>query len=76
MQQQGELREVFGRARFLVLDEADRVLDPGFQSELRVIGAALPEERSTLLFSATMTPSLLALQRAALQDAHVFQARR
>jgi DEAD/DEAH box helicase len=73
LQQQAGLADVFRRARFLVLDEADRVLDPGFQTELRVIGAALPARRSTLLFSATMTPSLLALQQLSLQNAHTFQ---
>eukprot|EP00884_Botryococcus_braunii_P016017 jgi/Botrbrau1/3099/Bobra.0070s0083.1 len=74
LQQQEGLGDVFRRARFLVLDEADRVLDPGFESELRVIGRSLPASRSTLLFSATMTPSLLALQQVSLQDAHTFQA--
>jgi hypothetical protein len=42
--------------RFLVLDEADRLLDPTFEAPLRTILAALPaEDRQTLLFSATMT---------------------
>lgn len=57
-----------------MLDEADRLLDPTFETELRYIVAALPAERQTLLFSATMTRSLIALQSSALQDAHCFQA--
>lgn len=61
--------------RFLVLDEADRLLDPTFEAPLRsVLGALPPEGRQTLLFSATMTQALVALQRARLEGAHVFQA--
>ncbi|GLC70576.1 hypothetical protein PLESTF_001010400 [Pleodorina starrii] len=62
------------RTRFLVLDEADRVLDSTFEDDLRGILSHLPEARQTLLFSATMTRSLIALQKASLEDAHVFQA--
>ncbi len=40
--------------RMLVLDEADRMLELGFQPELEQILAALPRERQTLLFSATL----------------------
>ncbi|KAG2501639.1 hypothetical protein HYH03_000143 [Edaphochlamys debaryana] len=62
------------RTRFLVLDEADRVLDATFEDDLRGILSRLPAERQTLLFSATMTQSLIALQRASLEGAHVFEA--
>lgn len=44
--------------QFLVLDEADRLLDVGFQDEMQTIFGSLPQERQTLLFSATMTPNL------------------
>ncbi len=40
--------------RFLVLDEADQMLDLGFIHALRKIAAMLPEQRQTMLFSATM----------------------
>lgn len=45
--------------RFLVLDEADQMLDMGFIHDLRKITAFLPEKRQTMLFSATM-PKLMA----------------
>jgi len=42
------------RVELLVLDEADRMLDMGFQEELDSIVARVPKERQTLLFSATL----------------------
>ena len=41
-----------------VIDEADRILDPAFEEDLRVIGQYLPVRRQTLLFSATFKPNL------------------
>lgn len=49
--------------RVLVLDEADRLLDSTLAPQLADIMALLPSERQTLLFSATMTQSLLQLQK-------------
>jgi superfamily II DNA/RNA helicase len=43
-----------GRVELLVLDEADRMLDMGFQEEIDAIVARIPQERQTLLFSATL----------------------
>jgi superfamily II DNA/RNA helicase len=43
-----------GRIELLVLDEADRMLDMGFQEEIDAIIARIPKERQTLLFSATL----------------------
>jgi ATP-dependent RNA helicase DDX49/DBP8 len=44
------------RLRFLVLDEADRMLDTGFDDEMKSICAILPKTYQLLLFSATMSP--------------------
>ncbi|KAJ3305093.1 putative ATP-dependent RNA helicase ddx49 [Kappamyces sp. JEL0829] len=52
----------FKRLRFLVLDEADRLLEEGFRSELDTIFSTLPKKnRQTLLFTATMTEEIEAL---------------
>jgi ATP-dependent RNA helicase DDX49/DBP8 len=52
------------RCRFLVMDEADRMLSDTFVPELEVILPLLPAKRQTLLFTATMTDSILALRDA------------
>ncbi|KAG2183415.1 hypothetical protein INT43_006421 [Umbelopsis isabellina] len=54
--------------QILVLDEADRILDMGFQKELNAIVENLPKQRQTLLFSATQTKSIKDLARLSLKD--------
>lgn len=52
-----------GKIKFLVLDEADRLLTPTFAPELSFLIDQLPVERQTLLFTATLTEPVLALQK-------------
>jgi ATP-dependent RNA helicase RhlE len=54
--------------QFLVLDEADRMLDMGFQDDLNKIIKTLPEKKQTLLFSATMPTKIRQLARNILID--------
>ncbi len=55
------------RVEILVLDEADRMFDMGFVKDVRRIVAAVPRERQTLLFSATMPPAIQELS-ASIQN--------
>ncbi|KAI4182430.1 MAG: hypothetical protein L6R41_005984 [Letrouitia leprolyta] len=54
--------------QMLVLDEADRILDLGFQSTVDAIVEHLPKSRQTLLFSATQTKKVSDLARLSLRD--------
>lgn len=63
---QGHLQ--LDRASILVLDEADRMLDMGFIHDVRKIVAALPRERQSLLFSATMPRDVARLANEILMD--------
>ncbi len=53
----------------LVLDEADRLLEPGFADELGRVLAMLPQRRQHLFFSATFPPAVEALAQRLLHDA-------
>ncbi|XP_068657108.1 DEAD-box ATP-dependent RNA helicase 10-like [Aristolochia californica] len=54
--------------KFLVLDEADRLLNMDFEKEIDIILRVIPRERKTYLFSATMTKKVSKLQRACLKS--------
>lgn len=59
-----KLRQV----EYLVFDEADRLFEMGFAEQLNEIVTQCPEERQTLLFSATMPKMLVQFSRAGLRD--------
>ena len=58
----------FARLELFVLDEADRMLDMGFIKPVRQIAAALPKERQTMLFSATLEGDILPVAKQLLRD--------
>jgi ATP-dependent RNA helicase DDX55/SPB4 len=72
----GRVEDVFSRVpelslrelELLILDEADRLLDMGFEAKLNSILARLPKQRRTGLFSATQTDELLQLARAGMRN--------
>ncbi|TXG71337.1 hypothetical protein EZV62_006272 [Acer yangbiense] len=69
-----DIPPVFSKTKFLVLDEADRVLDAGFEDELRVVCQCLPKSRQTLLFSATMTSDLQTLLELSSNKVYFYEA--
>ncbi|QHO06219.1 hypothetical protein HN51_065113 [Arachis hypogaea] len=69
-----DIPPVFARTKFLVLDEADRVLDVGFQEELKFIFKCLPENRQNLFFSATTTSNLQKLSERYQDRLYVYEA--
>uniref|UniRef100_T1JH31 RNA helicase n=1 Tax=Strigamia maritima TaxID=126957 RepID=T1JH31_STRMM len=54
--------------KYLVMDEADRILDMDFEQDIDKILKVIPRERRTYMFSATMTHKVQKLQRASLLD--------
>lgn len=57
-----------GALRMVILDEADEMLDMGFAEDLEAIFAEVPEERQTVLFSATMPARIESIARRHLRD--------
>jgi ATP-dependent RNA helicase DeaD len=57
-----------GEIRFVVLDEADRMLDIGFRPDIERILRRCPQSRQTLLFSATIPPPVMRLAERYMRD--------
>ena len=66
LQSQGAIK--FEQVETLVLDEADRMLDLGFERELDLLLMTMPKQRQTLLFSATFSDAIRAMAKTMLKD--------
>jgi superfamily II DNA/RNA helicase len=67
---------VLNQVEYVVLDEADRMLDIGFLPDLQRILSYLPRQRTTLLFSATFSPEIKRLAASYLQNPVVIEVAR
>eukprot|EP00842_Homolaphlyctis_polyrhiza_P002344 jgi/Hompol1/310/HPOL_002765-RA len=63
---------VFKNLKMLIIDEADRILEVGFEEEMHKIISLLPTERQTMLFSATQTTKVEDLARVSLNRAPLY----
>ncbi|KAI3907615.1 hypothetical protein MKW98_016259 [Papaver atlanticum] len=73
LEQNPDIPFVFSKTKFLVLDEADSVLDVGLEEQLCAIFQYLPKDRQTLLFSATMTENLQTLLEVSANKAYFYE---
>ncbi|XP_066983655.1 probable ATP-dependent RNA helicase DDX49 isoform X1 [Macrobrachium rosenbergii] len=62
------------RIKFLVLDEADRLMDGRFDKQLKTIWSSLPEKRQTLLYSATITDRVQRMKELSSSDVFLWEA--
>ncbi|XP_044258554.1 probable ATP-dependent RNA helicase pitchoune [Tribolium madens] len=63
---------LFKNLQCLVIDEADRILDIGFEEEMKQIISLLPKRRQTMLFSATQTKKIETLTSLALKKEPIY----
>lgn len=62
----------FKNLQVLIIDEADRILEIGFEEELRAIIKILPKDRQTMLFSATQTQNIADIARVSSREAPLY----
>ncbi|KAF8974866.1 hypothetical protein BGZ46_009653 [Entomortierella lignicola] len=67
-----EFRPMLEGVKTLILDEADQLLDMGFKDSIESIVEALPRERQTLFFSATVSPQIKSIARTSLKPNFTF----
>ncbi|KAH7383793.1 kinase-like domain-containing protein [Pyrenochaeta sp. MPI-SDFR-AT-0127] len=63
---------IFKNLKSLIIDEADRILEVGFEDEMRSIIKILPSDRQTMLFSATQTTKVEDLARISLKPGPLY----
>ena len=66
-----KLTLMFCRIKYLVLDEADRLMDGKFDKQLKDIWSALPPKRQTLMFSATITDRIQQLKELSKSEVKI-----
>ncbi|KAK6056743.1 DEAD/DEAH box helicase, partial [Cooperia oncophora] len=67
------LGQLFKKIQFFVLDEADQMLDGQYNEQLRTIFLAIPKQRRTLLFSATITSAITKLHTVTVKKPYFFE---
>ena len=65
------IRDKIAGVKVVVFDEADQLLEMGFQKEIQEIVSYLPNQRSTFMFSATLSPEIRKIAKAALSSNYI-----
>ncbi|CAD6190224.1 unnamed protein product [Caenorhabditis auriculariae] len=68
-----QIAKIFKKVKIFVLDEADRMLEGQYNDQLKSIFQALPKQRQTLLFSATITNAINQLHKISVQKPYFFE---